>query len=220
MLKRIRNSLIGAIGAPLLRFLWLTLRVSVEDRGGLLLRPSDRAAIYAFWHNRMLLLAPFHASKLSARRCVCLISASADGELIARIVERFEIKAARGSSSRRGKEALRELAVHFENGVDVAITPDGPRGPRYRVQQGIIGLAQRTGALVYPVSWMVDWKIELPSWDRFLIPLPFSRCTITLGEPLQIARTKSEEEFEAERKRLEDALLELETADQNSPHLA
>jgi len=168
----------------------------------------------------MLLLAPFHRWKLSARRCVCLISASADGEMIARIVERFGIQAARGSSSRRGKEAFRELAENFDGGMDVAITPDGPRGPRYRVQQGIIGLAQRTGAPVYPVSWIMDRKIELPSWDRFMIPLPFARCTIIIGEPLSIQKTRTEEEFEGECRRLEEALLELERAGQNSPLLA
>jgi len=207
--KEFRNFLIGAIGAPLLRLLWLTLRVSIDDHGKLLYRSLEEPAIYAFWHNRMLLLAPFHESKLSNRRCICLISASSDGEMIARVVERFGIKSARGSSSRRGKEALWELAVHLENGTDVAITPDGPRGPRYEAHQGIIGLAQRTGIPVYPVSYIADWKVELGSWDGFMIPLPFSRCKILIGEPLTVARTRTDDEFEAERKRLEAALLEL-----------
>ena len=209
MLKKIRNFLVGAIGAPLLRLLWLTLRVSVDDRGNLLCRAPGQPAIYAFWHNRMLLLPVFHESSLSGRKCICLISASSDGEMIARVVERFGIKSARGSSSRRGKEALWELAVHFENGTDVAITPDGPRGPRYNVQQGIIGLAQRTGAPIYPVSYTADRKIELKSWDRFLIPLPFARCRIIIGEPISVQRARSDEEFENERRKLEDALLKL-----------
>lgn len=207
--KDFRNFLVGAIGAPLLRLLWLTLRVSIDDRGKLLRRSLEEPSIYAFWHNRMLLLAPFHESQLSKRRCICLISASTDGEMIARVVERFKIKSARGSSSRRGKEALWELAVHLENGTDVAITPDGPRGPRYEVHQGIIGLAQRAGVPVYPVSYVADWKIELGSWDGFMIPLPFSRCRIVIGEPMTVQRTRTDEEFEVERKRLEAALLEL-----------
>lgn len=209
MFKKFRNFLVGFIGAPLLRLLWRTLRVSVDDRGKLLCRAFGQPVIYAFWHNRMLLLPPFHKSNLSGRRCICLISASSDGEMIARVVERFGIKSARGSSSRRGKEALWELAIHFENGTDVAITPDGPRGPRYNVQQGIIGLAQRTGAPIYPVSYTADRKIELKSWDRFLIPLPFAHCRVIIGEPIFVQRARTEGEFEMERKKLEDALLDL-----------
>lgn len=221
-MKRIRNFLVGAIGAPLLRLLWWTLRVSVDDRGRLLERPLEEPSIYAFWHNRMLLLPPFHQSRLGARRCICLISASTDGEMIARVVEGFGIRSARGSSSKRGKEALWELSGHLEGGTDVAITPDGPRGPRYQVQQGIIGLAQRTGAPIYPVSWTVDRKIELGSWDHFQIPLPFAACRIIIGEPIQVQRARTDEEFEGERAKLENALLELggDGTRQNSPLLA
>jgi lysophospholipid acyltransferase (LPLAT)-like uncharacterized protein len=207
--KQLRNFLVGAIGAPLLRLLWSTLRVSVDDRGKLLSKDPKDPIIFSFWHNRILLMAPFHRSRLSHRPCICLISASADGEMIARVVERFGIKSARGSSSRRGKEALRELAVHFDNGTDVAITPDGPRGPRYQVQQGIIGLARRTGAAIYPVSYTAERKIVVPTWDRFMIPLPFARIKVLIGEPIRIQNTRTDEEFENERRKLEDALRDL-----------
>jgi lysophospholipid acyltransferase (LPLAT)-like uncharacterized protein len=218
--KKFRNLLVGAIGAPLLRLLWLTLRVSVDDRSKFLSNEPREPVLYAFWHNRMLLMPPFQQSRIPHRPSICLISASSDGEMIARVVERFGIKSARGSSSRRGKEALWELTVHLENGNDVAITPDGPRGPRYQVHKGIVGLAQRTGAPIYPISYVAGWKIELGSWDGFIIPLPFARCRMLIGKPISIKRTRTEDEFEVERKRLEEALLKLgnDTVDR-SEHL-
>ena len=219
MLRKVRNFVAGAVGAPLLRLLWKTLRITFDDRAGILRNAPRGPVLFTFWHNRMLLMPPFYETSLPGRKGICLISASSDGEMIARIVEHFGIKAARGSSSRYGKKALRELADHLENGLDVAITPDGPRGPKYRIQQGIIGLAEMSGVPIYPLSYDAARKIELNSWDGFIIPLPFTKCRFVIGEPMVIQRTSNENEFEAGRKRLEEALLKLADA-QNSPLLA
>jgi len=132
-----------------------------------------------------------------------LVSASKDGAFLAAILERFGVLPVRGSSSRRGPQALLELTTWAERGYNLAITPDGPRGPRYVVQEGAMSLAQITGLPVVPVSYYLGWKIQANSWDRFQIPLPFSRCEITVGHVLCVSREATDAEREALRKQFE-----------------
>jgi lysophospholipid acyltransferase (LPLAT)-like uncharacterized protein len=184
-----------------------TLRWRVEDPAGLLAQTPATAMIFAFWHNRIFLM-PYLFRKFWRRRqrdkVAVLVSASQDGEKLARVLSKFDLICVRGSSSRRGKEALRELTRLVEEGYDAGITPDGPRGPKYRVQDGVISLAQLTGSPIMPVSYHLDWKITLRSWDAFMIPLPFGRATLRLGRPLMVPR-------EADSRAREDKRLELET---------
>src|SRR6185437_8937636 len=98
-----------------------------------------------------------------------LVSASKDGAFLAAILERFKIQPVRGSSSRRGSQALLELTSWAEVGYDLAITPDGPRGPKYTVQPGAMSLAQLTGLPIVPFGFHAHWKIQLKSWDAFQI---------------------------------------------------
>src|SRR5436189_6328705 len=112
-----------------------------------------------------------------------MVSASKDGAFLAAILERFKVQPVRGSSSRRGRQALPELTTWAERGYDLAITPDGPRGPCYVVQHGVMSLAQVSGLPIIPFSFCADWKLRPKSWDRFQIPLPFSRCEIILEKP-------------------------------------
>jgi lysophospholipid acyltransferase (LPLAT)-like uncharacterized protein len=121
-------------------------------------------------------------------------------------MELFGLIPARGSSSRRGAAALLDLVRHTRSGCDIAITPDGPRGPRYQAQEGIIVLAQVTGLPIVPVAYHLSWKKVLPSWDGFQIPLPFSRCEVTFGTPLQIPRDLTPEQVAALRAELESRL--------------
>src|SRR6185295_11123120 len=104
--------------------------------------------------------------------------------LLARVLELNGVEPVRGSTSRRGRQALLELVTWAERGFDLAITPDGPRGPCYVVQDGVIALAQLTGLPIVPVSYHLRWRIRLKSWDRFQIPLPFGPCIAYVGEPL------------------------------------
>ena len=115
----------------------------------------------------------------------------------------------RGSSSRRGAQALLELTTWIERGYDVAITPDGPRGPCYIVQNGPIGLAQVTGMPVIPAAYNLKWKIQLKSWDRFQIPLPFAYVNFYFGEPMTIPRDITDAQKEALRLELQRRILEL-----------
>jgi len=135
-----------------------------------------------------------------------LVSASKDGAFLAAVLERFGVQPVRGSSSRRGPQALLELTTWAERGYDLAITPDGPRGPRYVVQEGAMSLAQVTGLPVVPVSYHLSRKIQLKSWDRFQIPLPFALCEVTAGRFFRVPREISDAERETLRQQLEAEL--------------
>ena len=135
-----------------------------------------------------------------------MVSASKDGGLLARILELFGVEPVRGSSSRRGPQALRELIAWGERGYDLAITPDGPRGPRYHVQEGVISTAQITGLIIVPVAYHLNWKYQIKSWDRFQVPLPFACCEITVGHPMRVPREATSTEREALRQQLENEL--------------
>ena len=135
-----------------------------------------------------------------------MVSASRDGGLLARILELFGVEPVRGSSSRRGPQALRELIAWGERGYDLAITPDGPRGPRYHVQEGVISTAQLTGLIIVPVAYHLNWKYRLKSWDGFQVPLPFACCDITVGRVMRVPREATSLERESLRQQLENEL--------------
>lgn len=138
------------------------------------------------------------------RKLAALISASKDGALLAAVLGKFGVQQVRGSSSRRGPQALLELTSRAEMGYDLAVTPDGPKGPRYVAREGAIALAQLTGLPIIPVTCNLTWKICLKSWDRFQVPLPFSRCELILSQPMFVPR-------EADEFKREELRLELET---------
>lgn len=186
-----------------------TLRFTVDDRAGVIGRRHDSARIWAMWHNRVLLFPYVIRRFVPETWGSSLISASRDGGLLADFVKRFGYDAARGSSSRRGAGAILELANVLEKGGAVAITPDGPRGPRYVLGGGIIMLAQQSGAPVFPMNFEYSNCWRLKSWDRFIIPKPFSTVRIKVGQPHQVHATPSNEAFEAERLRLQSALMQL-----------
>lgn len=198
-----------AFGYGLLQIWARTLRFEIEDRAGVVGTPPNERYIGALWHNRLLLL-PFVLKRyLPERRGAALISASRDGALLADLVERFDFEVVRGSSSRKGASAIRQLAEVIANGKDVVITPDGPRGPAYELGQGIIFLAQQSGAGVVPINMEYSscWRVK--SWDRFILPKPFAKVRAIFGTPHRVASTSTEEEFEQERLRLQEAMMQL-----------
>ena len=186
-----------------------TLRFSVDDRAGVFGRTHDSSRIWSMWHNRVLLFPYVVRRFVPGTWGSSLISASRDGGLLADFVKRFGYDAARGSSSRRGAGAILELANVLEKGGAVAITPDGPRGPRYVLGPGIIMLAQQSGAPVLPMNFEYSSCWRLKSWDRFIIPKPFSTVRIKVGLPHEVRATPTNEEFEAERLRLQSAMMDL-----------
>ncbi len=194
-----------------------TTRFRWEDNSGLMKPGSNNQAIYSIWHNRLaysLVIYQRYVRPNTGRELASLVSASKDGGLLARVLELFGTRPVRGSSSRRGPQALREMVSSAEDGCILAITPDGPRGPCYQVQEGIIGLAQVTELPIIPVSYHLTFKIRMKSWDRFQVPLPFGQCTVRFGEPIQIPREASEAEREQLRQELQQRMLVLNGNDE------
>lgn len=196
-------------GHRLLQVWARTLRFEIDDQAHVLGTPPNERYIGALWHNRLLLLPFVIRRYLPARRGAALISPSGDGDLLAGLVERFNFEVVRGSSSRKGASAMRQLAEVIANGKDVVMTPDGPRGPAYQLGQGIVFLAQQTVTQVVPINmeYTSCWRVK--SWDRFILPKPFSKVRVTFGAPHRVAPTASEPEFQKERARLQEAMLQL-----------
>lgn len=197
----------------LIRLVDASLRYRLEDPWNSMKVVLDKPVIFVIWHNRLALsVMLYHRFVLSpqpARHMAGLVSASRDGGLLARVLEHFQVQPVRGSSSRRGAQAILEMTSWAERGYDLAITPDGPRGPRYSVQAGAIAAAQLTGLQLVPVSFEVPWKIQLKSWDRFQIPVPGSRCVVRLHQPLSVPRELGDEHREALRVEVERRMKEI-----------
>jgi lysophospholipid acyltransferase (LPLAT)-like uncharacterized protein len=196
-----------------MRLIAVTVRCRLHDESGRFTGPRTGAAIVCFWHNRLAICIKVRETYVNNRtdgnKMAALVSASRDGGLLARVLELFHIQAVRGSSSRRGPQALREMISWGERGYDLAITPDGPRGPCYRVADGVTSLAQLTGLPILPMAFNLNWKINLKSWDRFQIPLPFARCDVCVGAPITVSREATDAEREQIRQQLEAKLREL-----------
>lgn len=141
---------------------------------------GETPVIVAFWHNRLAMM-PYCWP--SARPFHMLISAHPDGQLIARTVRHFGIETVAGSSTRGGSEALRSLVRLIKSGVSVGITPDGPRGPRNEFKPGAILLAQLSGKPIVPIAYAAARARLFRTWDRFVLPWPFTRIAIAIGEP-------------------------------------
>lgn len=196
-----------AFGFRLLQIWARTLRYEIDDRARVIGRPVNDNYIAALWHNRLLLVSFVLKRFLPDRPGAGLISMSRDGDLVADLTQRFGFDVVRGSSSRMGASALRELSGVLKSGRDVLITPDGPRGPAYELGSGIVFLAQQTGAPVVPVNFEYSSCWQLKSWDRFILPRPFSKVRVILGPPHRVRSTSTPEEFEAERLRLQKAMM-------------
>jgi lysophospholipid acyltransferase (LPLAT)-like uncharacterized protein len=203
------------VAAVVVRALGATLRLREDGVESMQeLWTARRPLIYAVWHGRILMI-PWLSQRLrrtrGARATRVLASRSRDGELVARWVRRFELSVVRGSSSRGGAEALRALAAAVRAGHDVAVVPDGPRGPREQLQAGLVVLAAVTGAPVVPLGFAARPARRLASWDRFLVPWPFARAAVVFGKPATVPRGADRETVRTD---LERALREVtETAD-------
>ena len=203
-----RERLLALTGATILKTLFLTLRLRIEDRSGVLKEDAGSPVIVCFWHNRILGIT-FAFDRIYPKKragVTVLTSPSKDGEILAQLVGAFGMKAVRGSSSRRGSRALLELVKLIRSGRDIAITPDGPRGPRYLLGPGIILLAQTTGTRIVPAHASFSRCVRMKTWDGFIIPLPFSKVSVTIDKALAIPAELTAEEFETKRQNLEDLL--------------
>ncbi|MEP6602494.1 MAG: lysophospholipid acyltransferase family protein [Spartobacteria bacterium] len=198
-----------AFGFYLLQIWARTIRYVVDDRVGVMGAPITENFIGALWHNRLLMFPFILRRFFPNRHGAALISASRDGDLLTDAIKRFGFDVVRGSSSRLGATAIFQLSDVLARGGDVVITPDGPRGPAYEIGPGTVFLAQKTGADILPLSmeYSACWRVK--SWDRFIIPRPFSTIRVVVGQRHHVAATSTDEEFEAERLRLQNAMMAL-----------
>ena len=206
-----KQHLLAWLAANLARLIFSTIRLRMTDRAGFLTNPPDGPRILVFWHNRIPAISigflRHYPSKHTSRKGVCVLtSPSKDGDILAGVMANLGMGSVRGSSSRRGSTAIRELTSLLESGVDLAITPDGPRGPKYVLGPGAVFLAQKTGIPIMPVHARYHCAIRLKTWDNFSIPIPFSRIDITIDSYLTIDPEAND--LEAERLRLETQLRE------------
>ena len=181
--RRPRYRLAGTIGAWLLRLWGATWRVEreVPDSVRALERDGHRM-IHTFWHSHILSLSWAYRG----RGVVVLVSRHGDGEYISQIIHRLGYGTVRGSSSRGGPRSLLEMARLGRRGYPLSVTPDGPRGPRRELQPGVLLIAQRSGLPIMPLASAARWCRTLDSWDRFEVPLPFSRMLVAVGEPIHV----------------------------------
>jgi lysophospholipid acyltransferase (LPLAT)-like uncharacterized protein len=198
-----------AFGFWLLQIWARTLRYEVDDRAGVVGKPVTENYIGALWHNRLLIFPLVLRRFLPNRDGAALISASRDGDLLADAIRRFGYDVVRGSSSRLGARAILQLSEVLASGRDVVITPDGPRGPAYELGPGIIFLAQKSGAAVLPMNLEFSHCWRLGSWDRFIVPRPFSKVRVLVSQLHRVGATNTPEEFKAERLSLQNAMMAL-----------
>ncbi|MEE8522405.1 MAG: lysophospholipid acyltransferase family protein [Thermoanaerobaculia bacterium] len=209
------GSFLVSAGARVLRWLFQALgrtcRIDVVSGGEHLeeLLREPRPVLLSFWHNRTFLGAHFIFNGLHRQglEITLLASHSRDGELVTRTFERWGIHTVRGSASRGGREAMRSLyRTITKHGRSPIMIPDGPRGPIYEFKVGVAVLAQMSRAPILPMGFAVRKYWRIKSWDRMIVPWPFSRITLAVGAPQAIARDLPADELEAERRRLQALL--------------
>lgn len=199
VLKTFQIYLFGSLAAGLIRVMYATIRWECVKPDGVSL---DRQNIYAFWHGRMLMLPRWYSSR-EKRPLYMLISQHGDGRLIAWAIKLLGIRSVAGSSTRRGVAATLELMRRLGEGSSIGITPDGPKGPRQVCKKGVVTLAQQAGIPVQPVTYSVQERWVIPSWDRMIVPRPFSRGVVVFGEPLRVS---ADEDRNDARVRIQESL--------------
>jgi hypothetical protein len=166
---------------------------------------SGKIPIYTFWHDRIFLATYFWRK----RGIVVMTSKSFDGEYIARFIQRFGYGAIRGSSSRGGSRALAKMIKAMRDGLPMAFTLDGPRGPKYKVKLGPIILAKKTGNPILPFIIEPKSFWQAKSWDKMHVPKPLSRAQLIIGEPIYVSASATDEQIQAKCRELQDSLDDL-----------
>ncbi len=187
----------------LIRAIASTMRLTYVNFGAYReMLAGRRQIILAFWHGRLMMM-PY---SYPGRGITILVSRSKDGELVARTMKGFGIESVRGSTSKGSLGGVKGLLKAVRDGRDVAITPDGPRGPGMKAQMGAVQIARTTGLPIIPMTFSASKKKTFKSWDSFILPHPFSRGVFICAEPIRVERDAGAEEMEEARKRLEETL--------------
>lgn len=198
---------LGHLVGALIKTLCFTLRKRVEYGND----PSylkEKQVIVALWHNRTFTPCHFYRYVIRGKVTMSMLtSASKDGAMLATVAEDYGMRAVRGSSGRRGVAGFMDVLRELKGGYSMCITPDGPKGPRYKCHPGVIKAAAQSGLPIMPVAIEIPscWRI-LSAWDGYVIPKPFSRVTLHVGEPIYVPQDADEEMVRAYSLRLEQAL--------------
>jgi len=188
------------LAAKIIRFIHRRLQPEVIGEEPLQkLWERKEPVILSFWHDQLLLMVRGYRGPAAK----VLISASKDGELIARTMGFFQVGAVRGSSNRGGRAAFRELVALSKESCDLVFTPDGPKGPRHQVKEGVAQLARLSGRPIVPMAFVCSRGHRFASWDRFLLPYPVGRAVYAFGPPLYYTEGESQDDF---RQRVQAAM--------------
>lgn len=189
---------VGTLAAVYMRIVRLTGRLDRPEP------PTGGPFILATWHSRLFLLSYL---RIGDRPMIALISGNRDGQLISKIARMFGIHTVAGSSSRGGSQAIREMIRLTREGHSIYITPDGPRGPAMKAQNGVVELARLTGLPILPAAASTSSGGERNTWDRILVPYPFGRTVVRWGEPILVGKNSNVETL---REQVETVLTELQ----------
>jgi lysophospholipid acyltransferase (LPLAT)-like uncharacterized protein len=194
----------------LVRLLWFSYRIRrvIGDQRMDAAIQANTAVIPCLWHQHLMLGVPYLLRKRAqGLQLGFMISPSVDGEVGAMVAEKLGGKVVRGSSSYTGARALRDfyLAIVKDN-VSLLITPDGPRGPRYQAKSGALLIAQLAAKPILPISFAASRVFKFRAWDRFILPLPFARVVLAVGEPLNVPKVMSPTDLTLLQTKLEAAL--------------
>jgi lysophospholipid acyltransferase (LPLAT)-like uncharacterized protein len=204
----IKISLVSRLGYWIIRIIGGTLRWKVEGRQNLeSVHNAGKRLVLAFWHGRMFMAAYY----FRRRGIVVMISRNRDGEYIARVMLRLGCGVARGSSTRGGRGAIIEMLRALKQYRDVALTLDGPLGPRYVAKPGAAYVAWKSGNPVVPFNISVEKKWVVKSWDHFVIPKPFSQAVLMIGSPIYVDANATNEEIGLTEKKIQRSLDDLRT---------
>jgi lysophospholipid acyltransferase (LPLAT)-like uncharacterized protein len=205
--KQVLASALGSLVVRLWRWTW---RVDEQPRRAVLerARSGEGGAVWVMWHSRILL----GAGTQQNQDLHVMISMHGDGELIARTVSKMGFTTIRGSSSRGGREALHAAVRALGEGRQVALTPDGPRGPRMSIQPGCVLAAMRAGVPIVPVGFEAKRCKRVRSWDRFMIPWPFTKVAVRFGEPLHVPADLTGDDVEHWCGKVQEALVAVTAA--------
>ncbi|MDY6855202.1 MAG: lysophospholipid acyltransferase family protein [Thermodesulfobacteriota bacterium] len=207
--KSIKLTFAPLLISLIIRFIFLTLRITEHNPENVRqLWEKDKSVIVVFWHGR-LLMVPMLFKRYKERKAYGLTSHHNDGEIIARSTRLLGYETIRGSTGKGGFSALRKMIRILRSGSDLTFAPDGPKGPRYKVQRGVIELARLSGAPIIPMAFSSSKKKILNTWDAFLFPFPFSRGVFVWGDPISIENTNDEEYLKDKRRLVEERLISI-----------
>jgi len=195
---------VSALAASYLRLVRFTGRIDIRESEHIrVLMDTNQPLIFCFWHGRLI---PNVICWQESRILHILSTPHRDGQIAAKTYNRFNIQTIWGSTQKGGTEAVRKILKTLKAGGVIGITPDGPKGPRQRMQKSALDMARMSGAMLVPVATSITRAKWLNTWDHMLLPLPFGHCILTFGEPMEVPRKATDEEFKALRQTFEDRM--------------